>query len=176
MSARGVVTADGTEREVDTIVVATGFSTTKYVSAIDVTGRDGLHIEDAWSDGPLAYLGITTSGFPNLFMLYGPNTNNGSILSMLEYQVDHILAHLHRMANDGIAWVDVKADAVQRYNDDVQQAIAGVSVWQADCHGYYRSPSGRIVTQWPFSMIEYQRRTATLDLDAFETGVGVSDT
>jgi cyclohexanone monooxygenase len=171
INPRGVVTADGAEREVDVIVVATGFSTTQYVSAIDVTGRGGCRIRDAWSDGPLAYLGITTPGFPNLFMCYGPNTNNGSILTMLEAQVDHILAHLARLANDGIAWVDVKTDAVRRYNDDVQQAIAGVSVWQAGCNGYYRSPSGRIVTQWPFSMIEYQQRTATLDLDAFETGV-----
>ena len=170
VSERGVVTTDGTEREVDTIVVATGFATTKYLSAIDVVGRDGRRIDDAWNDGPLAYLGITTSGFPNLFMLYGPNTNNGSILTMLEPQVDHIVAHVHRLANDGIAWVDVKPDAMQRYNDEVQAAIAGVRVWQADCHGYYRSPSGRIVTQWPFSMIEYQQRTATLDPDAFEVG------
>jgi cation diffusion facilitator CzcD-associated flavoprotein CzcO len=170
VSEHGVVTTDGSEREVDVIVIATGFATTKYLSAIDVVGRRGRRIDDAWNDGPLAYLGITTSGFPNLFMLYGPNTNNGSILSMLELQVDHVLAHLRRLADDGIAWVDVKPEAMQRYNDEVQQAIAGVRVWQADCHGYYRSASGRIVTQWPFSMIEYERRTATLDLDAFEVG------
>jgi cation diffusion facilitator CzcD-associated flavoprotein CzcO len=164
----GVVTADGTERAVDTIVLATGFATTKYLSAIDVVGRDDRSISDAWNDGPLAYLGITTSGFPNLFMLYGPNTNNGSILTMIEYQVEHILAHLRRLTHDGIAWVDVKPETMQRYNDDVQRAIAGIRVWQADCHGYYRSPSGRIVTQWPFSMTEYQARTVTLDPGAFD--------
>jgi len=168
--AGGVRTADGNEREVDTIVVATGFATTKYLSAIDVTGRGGRSLDDAWNDGPLAYLGLTTSGFPNLFMLYGPNTNNGSILTMLEAQVEHILAHLRRLANGNIAWVDVKPEAMRRYNDEVQEAITGIRVWQADCHGYYRSPSGRIVTQWPFSMAEYQRRTATLELDAFESG------
>jgi cation diffusion facilitator CzcD-associated flavoprotein CzcO len=166
----GVVTGDGTERAVDAIVVATGFAATKYLSAIDVTGRNGRRIDDAWNDGPLAYLGITTSGFPNLFMLYGPNTNNGSILTMIEAQVDHILAHLRRLANESITWIDVKPQAMQRYNDDVQDAIDGVRVWQAGCHGYYRSPSGRIVTQWPYSMSEYQHRTATLDPDAFEVG------
>jgi cation diffusion facilitator CzcD-associated flavoprotein CzcO len=166
----GVVTADGVEREVDTIVVATGFSTTRYVSAIDVVGRDGQHINDAWHDGPLAYLGITTAGFPNLFMLYGPNTNNGSILTMIEHQVDHILLHLQRLAADGAAWVDVRPEPMQRYNDEVQAAIAGVRVWNAGCPGYYRTPSGRIVTQWPFSMTDYERRTATLDDDAFEFG------
>ncbi len=170
----GIVTDDGTERTVDTIVVATGFSTTRYVSAIDLVGRDGRRIDTVWNDGPLAYLGITTSGFPNLFMLYGPNTNNGSILSMIELQVDHIVAHLHRLAADDIAWVDVKPEAMQRYNDEVQAAINGVRVWHHGCNGYYRAPSGRVVTQWPFSMIEYERRTATIDVDAFEVGISAS--
>ena len=170
VTERGVVTADGAEREVDVIVIATGFATTKYLSVIDVTGRDGRRIVDAWNDGPLAYLGIMTSGFPNLFMLYGPNTNNGSILTMIEAQVDHVLAHLRRLRAEGVRWVDVRPEAMAAYNVEVQEAIAAVRVWQADCHGYYRAPSGRIVTQWPFSMLEYQERTATLDLDAFEVG------
>ena len=71
-----IVTVDGKARRLDTLIIATGFKTTKYLSAIDVTGRDGRHIDEAWSDGARAYLGITTAGFPNLFMLYGPNTNN----------------------------------------------------------------------------------------------------
>ncbi len=79
----GVVTVDGRARRVDTMIIATGFSTTKYLSAIDVRGRRGQRIDDAWNDGARAYLGVTTTGFPNLFMLYGPNTNNGSILSMI---------------------------------------------------------------------------------------------
>ncbi len=168
ITADAVVTVDGRSREVDTIIAATGFATTKYLSAIDVVGRDGRRIDEAWSDGAQAYLGITTSGFPNLFMLYGPNTNNGSILTMIEARVDHVLAHVHRLADQGLAWVDVKPDAMRRYNDEVQEAIAGVDVWQFGCNGYYRTPSGRVVTQWPFSMDEYQRRTATLDAAAFD--------
>ena len=166
-----VVTADGVTRDVDAIVIATGFAATKYLSAIDVIGRDGRRIDDAWNDGAQAYLGITTSGFPNLFMLYGPNTNNGSILTMIECQVEHILGHVKRLADEGIEWIDVKPEAMLRYNDEVQEAIAAVRVWQADCNGYYRSPSGRIVTQWPFSMTEFQRRTAAIDPDAFEVAV-----
>ena len=162
-----VVTTDGVARSVDTIIIATGFATTKYLSAIDVTGRGGRRIDDAWTDGPIAYLGITTSGFPNMFMLYGPNTNNGSILTMIESQVNHILAHVRRIVDD-VAWVDVRPEAMQCYNDDIQQAIAGVRVWQGDVNGYYRSASGRNVTQWPFSMIEFEQRTATIDPDAFE--------
>ena len=69
-----------------------------------------------------------------------------------------------------LAWVDVRPDVMARYNDELQHAIAGVDVWQAGCNGYYRTPSGRVVTQWPFSMAEFQRRTAVIDPDAFVTG------
>ena len=165
-----VVTADGTERTVDTVIVATGFAATKYLSAIDVTGRNGRTIDEAWSDGAMAYLGITTAGFPNLFMLYGPNTNNGSILLMIEHQVDHVLAHVRRLAEENLGWVDVKPEPMEHFNDEVQEAMGRVAVWNAGCNGYYRSPSGRVVTQWPFTMTEFENRTATLDLDAFEVG------
>ncbi len=171
ITEKAVVTATGDVREVDTIILATGFAATRYLSALDVVGRGGRRIDEVWNDGAQAYLGITTSGFPNLFMLYGPNTNNGSIVTMIEYQVEHVLAQLRRLANEAIAWVDVKPEPMARYNEEVQRAIAGVQVWQADCHGYYRSRTGRIVTQWPFSMAEFQRRTASIDRDAFEVGV-----
>jgi len=170
ITSDSVITADGAERTVDTIIVATGYTASRYLSALDVVGRDGVHITDAWHDGAEAHLGITTAGFPNLFMLYGPNTNNGSILTMIEYQVEHVLSHLRRMDDDGIRWVDVKADAMRAYNDEIQEAIAAVVVWQAGCNGYYRSPSGRIVTQWPHSMTEFQRRTAVIDPTAYEVG------
>ena len=165
-----VVTAGGTVRRVDTVIVATGFATTKYLSAIDVVGRDGRGIDDAWRDGAQAYLGVTTSGFPNLFMLYGPNTNNGSILTMIEAQVEHVILHLRRLRESGAGWVDVLPEAMGRYNAEVQAAIAGVDVWQFGCNGYYRSPGGRVVTQWPYSMAEFQARTGVVDADAFELG------
>ena len=167
----GVVSADETLREVDTVIIATGFAATKYLSAIDVVGRDGRSIDDAWKDGAQAYLGVTTAGFPNLFMLYGPNTNNGSILTMIESQVDHVLGHVKRLAAENLSWVDVKPEPMERYNQEVQAAISTVDVWQADCHGYYRTPSGRIVTQWPFSMIEFRERTAHINPSDYEVGV-----
>jgi cation diffusion facilitator CzcD-associated flavoprotein CzcO len=163
-----VVTVDGKTRRVDTLILATGFSTTKYLSAIEVTGRAGRRIDEAWSDGACAYLGITTAGFPNLFMLYGPNTNNGSILAMIEYQVDYALAQIQRIANERLAWIDVRPEPMERYNEEIQRAIERVAVWQANCNGYYRSPSGRVVTQWPHSMSEFKRRTTTRDADAYE--------
>ncbi len=166
----GVRTVDGTERAVDAIILATGFQTTRYVSVMKVVGREGRRIADVWADGAEAYLGITTAGFPNMFMLYGPNTNNGSILTMIEYQVAHVIAQLQRMHDEHLAWVDVKPGPMAAYNDEVQAKIKQIDVWQADCNGYYRSRTGRIVTQWPFSMTEYERRTRSIDVDAFETG------
>ena len=121
------------------------------------------HIDEAWDDGAQAYLGVMTSGFPNLFMLYGPNTNNGSILTMIEYQAEHVVGQLRRLLAEDLAWIDVLPDSMTRYNEDVQQAIAGVRVWQAGCNGYYRTPSGRVVTQWPFSMSEFRRRVVEHD-------------
>jgi cation diffusion facilitator CzcD-associated flavoprotein CzcO len=170
ITADAVVTTDGRSRRVDTLIYATGFATTKYLSALDVRGRGGKRIDDAWNDGAIAYLGITTAGFPNLFMLYGPNTNNGSILEMIESQVGHVVAQIERIAKEGLAWIDVRPEAMQRDGDETQRLIGRVPVWQASCNGYYRASSGRLVTQWPGSMSSYKARTRTLDRDAFEVG------
>jgi len=170
ITANGVLTADGTERAVDTIVLATGFETTKYLSTIEVTGRDGVRLADAWRDGAQAYLGITTTGFPNLFMLYGPNTNNGSILFMIECQVAYVMRQLARLDEENLAWIDVRREAMEAYNDELQRTLDGVVVWNSSCNNYYRGPSGRIVTQWPDSMSAYEAATSVPDPDAYEAG------
>jgi cyclohexanone monooxygenase len=170
ITPEGVVTEAGAERAVGTIIFATGFQTTKFLAAIDVTGRNGVRLADEWADGPQAYLGITTAGFPNLFMLYGPNTNNGSIIFMIECQVDYIMRKLELLETDHLAWVDVRRDAQQRYNEELQHALDNVGPWQVvGCSNYYRGPTGRIVTQWPKTMLDYQRATSRPDHDAFET-------
>jgi cyclohexanone monooxygenase len=170
VTSDAVVTADGVEREVDTIVAATGFATTKYLSVVDVVGRGGVSLNDAWAGGAEAYLGITTAGFPNLFMLYGPNTNNGSILHMIECQVGYIVDHLDRMRDRGVTVIDVKPDEQARYNDQLQRDLDLVEVWQrSSCHGYYRSSTGRIVTQWPHTMTTYRELTERPDLEAYVT-------
>jgi cation diffusion facilitator CzcD-associated flavoprotein CzcO len=164
----GVVTADGKLRRVDTLILATGFAANRYLSCIQVTGRNGQRIEQAWNDGARAYLGVTTAGFPNLFMLYGPNTNNGSILTMIEYQADHALTQIQRIANERLAWLDVRPEPMERYNEELQKAIEGVTVWTEACNGYYRSASGRVVPQRPHSTTEYQKRSRDFDAEAFE--------
>ena len=157
---RAVVTRDGRQRSVDTLILATGYDTTKYAAVIDVAGRDGVALANVWRDGAQAYLGITTAGFPNFFMLYGPNTNNGSIITMIEFQVAHIVAIVRRLTEQNLDWIDVRPDRMAAYNEEVQRAISGVAHWQAGCNGYYRSRSGRVVTQWPGTMGEYRDRVS----------------
>jgi cation diffusion facilitator CzcD-associated flavoprotein CzcO len=166
---KAIVTRDGVERYVDTLILSTGYDTTKYASVMHVVGREGAILGDVWQDGAQAYLGITTAGFPNFFMLYGPNTNNGSIITMIEFQVAHIVALVRRLAERNLDWVDVRPDRMASYNEEVQQAISGVDHWQAGCNGYYRSASGRVVTQWPGTMGEYRDRVVMPDPDDFLT-------
>ena len=170
VSETGVVTGDGSVREVDAIIYSTGFYTTSYLQALDVVGRDGIRIADAWRDGAQAYLGVNTSGFPNLFMLYGPNTNQGCILYMLEQQVEYMMRQIKRIRAEDLAWIDIKREVMNAFNEQLQDDIKNVEVWQAECGNefYYRAPSGRFVTQWPHSMDAFAERTARENPDEYE--------
>jgi cation diffusion facilitator CzcD-associated flavoprotein CzcO len=170
ITADSIITVDGRTREVDTIICSTGFETTSYLTALDVTGRDGIALTDAWSDGAQAYLGMSTAGFPNLFMLYGPNTNQGSLLFMLERQCEYVIRQLERMDDEKLAWMDIRPEVMSAFNDQLQADIDKVDVWKADCGNdfYYRSASGRFVTQWPHSMDEFTARTSKANVEAYE--------
>jgi cation diffusion facilitator CzcD-associated flavoprotein CzcO len=154
----GIRTVDGRSRDVDTIVLATGFATTKYLAAIDVVGRDGRRLQEEWSSDPRAYLGVCTAGFPNIFMCYGPNTNNGSIISMIECQVEYAVRMITWMDETDAASMEVRQDVMDAYNESLQDELDTVEVWQGEHGGYYRGGSGRIVTQWPNTMENYCAR------------------
>lgn len=168
ITADGVVLSNGEERKLDTLVLATGFSATEYLSAIEVVGRKGLGLAEAWNDGAQAYQGVTTAGFPNLFMLYGPNTNQGSLITMIEWEVDHALAHIRRLVTENLAWIDVKADRQAAYNEQLQKDIESIEAWADGCNNYYSAPSGRVVTQWPKNMSAYRDMVLEIDPDAYE--------
>ncbi len=174
ITPKGIVTDVVTEivTEIDTLVLATGFDATKFLSVLNVTGRDGLNITEAWEDGAQAYRGITTHGFPNLFMLYGPNINQGSLITMIEWQTVHIVKLLEHMVREGSDWMDVKAERMAEYNVKMQEDIEDIEPWnkQAGCSTYYRSKSGRCVTQWPHTMGDYRDQIETPEFDAFELG------
>jgi cation diffusion facilitator CzcD-associated flavoprotein CzcO len=154
----GIETVDGTTRLVDTIVLATGFEVTKYFAAIDVVGRDGRRLQEEWAGDPRAYLGVVAPGYPNVFMLYGPNTNNGSIMYMIECQVEFAVRMIRWMEETNTAWMDVRTEVVDAYNEQLQRDLDEIEVWQAERGGYYRGASGRIVTQWPYTMADHCAR------------------
>ena len=169
ITASSIVTKDGTQRDIDTLVLATGFETTKFASVIDYVGRDGRPLSEAWADGAIAYKGVMTAGFPNLFMLYGPNTNGDSLITTIEFEAEYAVRQIQRLGDESLAFVDVKPDAMQRYNETLQEKIAGVLPWHSGVNDYYRAPSGRIVTQWPGRMSELRELLETPDLDDYET-------
>ena len=153
-----VLTADGRAVDVDTIVLATGFETTSYLSGLEVIGVNGESLHDRWGLDPQAYLGTAVSGFPNFFMLYGPNTNQGanSIIYILEAGARLVASAVSRLARRG-GFVDVHPDVERRFNDQISANLEQ-TIW-TQCDSYYRSPSGRIVTQWPHSELDYARAT-----------------
>ena len=168
VTPRGVVTNNGAEHVLDTLVYATGFKVTRYLSSVDVVGRAGRRLADAWNDGAQAYLGITTAGFPNLFQLYGPNTNKGSILFMIECQSAYIVRQLTRMRDEGLAWMDVCPQVMADYNEVIQSDANAIAVWGEDCNNYFRHPlSGRVVTQYPRGMGQYRADTLRPDREAY---------
>jgi len=160
------VTADGIESggrtfPADTIVFGTGFQTTGFLAPMRITGRGGRDLHDGWVDGAEAHLGITVHGFPNLFLLYGPNTNLGhnSIVFMLERQISYALSCIRALVEDGVAWRDVTADAQAGSNRRLVRELDR-TVWAAGCHSWYKTASGRITNNWSGPSLRYWLRTA----------------
>ena len=155
---KSVITAGGRVLDVDVLVLATGFETSRYLSGIDVVGVDGQRLHERWGADPSAYLGVAVGGFPNFFMLYGPNTNQGgnSIVYILEAGARLVASAVSRVARRG-GYVDVRPEAEKRYNDRLSADLER-TVWTL-CDSYFRSPTGRIVTQWPYTELDYARRT-----------------
>ena len=126
---------------------------------LDIYGTNGRRLLDDWRGGAEAYLGLTVSGYPNLFLLYGPNTNGvNSILFMHEAQVHYVMGALRRMTRRNIAALDVRRSVMDRYNGRIQDAMEG-TVWTAGCSNYFRTPGGKVVTQLPYSGGRYWLRT-----------------
>ncbi|RUP02084.1 MAG: NAD(P)/FAD-dependent oxidoreductase [Mycobacterium sp.] len=162
LTEHGVRTVDGVEHRVDTVIYGTGFKAADYLASIDVYGEGGRRLRDDWSDGAEAYLGTMVAGYPNLFTLYGPNTNGvNSILYIHEAQTTFIRHILDTVAQRGARAVVVTEAAQRRYNDELQAAMEG-KVWLANCNSYYRHPSGKVVTQLPFSGRTFFERTRAM--------------
>jgi cation diffusion facilitator CzcD-associated flavoprotein CzcO len=164
-----VVGRDGVEREVDTLIFATGFKPAELPIATRIRGREGRSLAETWRGSPEAYLGTTVAGFPNLFLFYGPNLNLGhnSIVYMLESQMNYAIDALNTMSRDGLAELEVRTDAQADYNEELQERLAR-TVWNTGgCNSWYFDRNGRNSIQWPGSTFEYRRRTRSFDAAAY---------
>lgn len=163
ISAGGLATTDGTTHELDTIIWATGFKTNDFMFPMAITGRDGVTLAESWSAGAHAHLGMCVPRFPNMFVMYGPNTNTsgGSIIFYLETQAAYIRQALQQLAARGAGAIEVDAQVELAADRALQQRFAGTA-WTR-CDSWYRNGQGRIVANWPGYMREYRKATAQLD-------------
>ncbi|QWC84924.1 NAD(P)/FAD-dependent oxidoreductase [Nocardioidaceae bacterium] len=168
----GIVDRDGVEREVDAIVVATGFHTTDQPIAHHVTGRDGRTLADVWSArGMAAYKGTTINGFPNLFQLVGPNTGLGhsSMVFVIESQIRYVLAALDAMDADGIAALSPTPAAQEAWTEEVRERMEP-TVWNTGgCASWYLDEHGNNTTLWPRATFTFRRLLGDFDVAAYET-------
>jgi cyclohexanone monooxygenase len=166
----GYVTTAGVQHEVDTIIFATGFYVTDIPLADIVTGKDDKKLADVWHRSPQAYRGTAMAGFPNLFLLVGPNVGLGhnSIVFMIEAQINYLLGALDAMDARGAGRVEVRDDAVKAYNEHLQ-AKMGQTVWNSGgCASWYIDAEGRNTTIWPDFTFRFWKQTREFDAAAYE--------
>jgi cation diffusion facilitator CzcD-associated flavoprotein CzcO len=146
----GVSTEDGIDRPVDVIVYGTGFKAAEFLAPLEIRGRDNRCLAETWKDGAWAHRGVCVPGFPNLFMLYGPNTNLGhnSIIFMVEAQVGYILRCIDKLLAHDIRLLDANPATAAQFNEKLQEDLA-LTVWGGECGSWYKNASGKITNNWP---------------------------
>ena len=167
----GVRTVDGVDHPADVLIYGTGFTASDFVAPMRVFGRDGVELNDEWDGDARAYLGITVPGFPNFFMLYGPNTNlviNGSILVMVECQVRYAVEAIGRLLAAGKRTMSCRRDVHERYGQEMEEGNARMVWGVADVPTWYRNKHGRVTQNWPFDLHTYWARTREPDLADYE--------
>lgn len=169
----GVVTTAGDSFEVDVVILATGFDTCRYLQPMEVQGRDGRQLRDEWGDDDgRAYLGITAPGYPNLFLMYGPNTNSGaggSYIFIGECQMRYIADLLAMMVEQGLGAVDCRPEVRDKWVRDVDEAHANMIWTHPGMDTYYRNARGRVVVNMPYRIIDYWAMTHDADLSCYTT-------
>jgi cation diffusion facilitator CzcD-associated flavoprotein CzcO len=160
----GITTADGRHHDLDLIVLATGFHAHNYMRPMDFTGRDGIRIDDAWPNGPTAFAMTAISGFPNFFMILGPNTPTGSLhlQECAELTCDFVIGWLRRYQQGQLDQVEISLDAAKRFDQDVRAAL-GPTVWNTGCNSWYLKEDGT-VDLWPFDMATVHQYLSTPDM------------
>jgi 4-hydroxyacetophenone monooxygenase len=172
ITAEGVVTTDGELHRFDVLIYATGFQPSRFLMPMKVVGRGGVDLHSRWDGDARAYLGITVPGFPNFFIMYGPNTNivvNGSIIWFSECEAHYIMDYLRTLFVTGAAALDVREDVHDAYNQAVDAENLRMVWGVADVNSWYKNAKGRVAQNWPFPLVEYWKRTHAIDPADYET-------
>ena len=171
ITPKGIVTGDGEEHEVDVIIYGTGFQASHFLTPMKITGRGGVDLHEQWGTDARAYLGITVPGFPNLFCLYGPNTNiviNGSIVYFSECEVRYVMGCLRLLLATGHRALDCRRDVHDAYNERVDAENALMAWGASSVNSWYKSDSGRVSQNWPFTLLEFWQLTLQPDAADYE--------
>ena len=179
ITADGIVTRDGALHEADVLIYGTGFQASRFLWPMKIVGRGGVDLDTAWNGDARAYLGITTPGFPNLFMIYGPNTNivvNGSIIFFSECAVRYIMGALKMMAERGASSLEVRRDVHDAFNEKVDAANAKMAWGTPGVTSWYKNATGRVSQNWPYPIVEYWNATIAPDPEDFTMGVKARET
>lgn len=161
----GIVTADGTEHEVDVIIFGTGFKSHAFQGDMNVIGRENRDLSDRWGNAPEAFLGMTVDGYPNMFIIYGPNTNlnHHSIVAMIEAQNRYISQAVAHLRDDAELVLDVTPDTLNRFNVHIQEELEN-SAFSGSCSSWYKNEDGKVINNWSGTVKEYHDLTRALDL------------
>ena len=165
----GIRTDDGVERPADVLVLATGFKTHGFVAPMQIAGAQGRTLEQEWGHIPRAYLGMSVPGFPNMFLLYGPNTNggSGSVIHVIESGMGHVIAALKELDRAGARRIEITRRGAEQFDRELRARLAQ-SVWHTGCTNWYVDERGNDPNQWPWLWTTYKRRTSSIDQDVYE--------
>ncbi len=177
ITVNGVVTSDGMETAVDAIILCTGFQATSPIPPGLFIGRQGLDLTQRWRNGMEAFKGMSVSGFPNLFILNGPNTGLGhnSVVFMLEAEIRYVMAALAMMKAEGIPVIEVRRGVEAAFNRKIQSRLSR-TVWSSGCKSWYLDENGRNTTLWPGFTVEYWLRTRRFRLEDYVRPTPAADT
>ena len=165
------MTAGGQLHDADVVIYATGFQPSRFLTPMKVVGRGGVNLHDQWDGDARAYLGITVPGFPNFFVLYGPNTNivvNGSIIWFSECEVRYVMDCIKTVLAGGHKALDVRRDVHDRYNVEVDAENLRMAWGVSNVNSWYKNAKGRVAQNWPFPLLEYWKRTKAVDPADYE--------
>jgi cation diffusion facilitator CzcD-associated flavoprotein CzcO len=164
---------DGTERAADVLVFATGFKAHGFVAPMEVIGEGSRTLAQAWDGKPRAYLGMSVPGFPNFFLLYGPNTGGGtgSVIYTIEAGMNHVISALDALESSHAQRIEVRQEVADSFDAELRGALAD-TVWHTGCSSWYVDQNGHNPTLWPWTATAYRHRTATIDPAAYQITSG----